>query len=151
MFNIDFPLVHKLDQAANVIEFTIFHYDYGIFVGVSICQYGIKKCAACTQNHSMCAQCSSLAGQCYIAKRFTIQQLREHGLQIAVVILPPKTILLHCHFRIKLCRRQQRSAQHKAIRQANESTWNETKQKRNELFQLLKAYVVHIVFCSSAL
>lgn len=48
VFNIDFPLVHKLDQAANVIEFAIFHYNYGIFVGVSIRQYGIEKCAART-------------------------------------------------------------------------------------------------------
>lgn len=34
------------------------------------------------------------AGQRHVAKALPLQQLREHGLQIRVVVLPPEAVLL---------------------------------------------------------
>lgn len=88
MFNVNFSFVHELDQAFDVFEFTIFHYDNGILFDGTICQNRIEECTTRAQHHTVCFQRLTFAGQSHVTETAPIEQLGKHVLQITVMIFP---------------------------------------------------------------
>lgn len=89
MFYIDFAAIHKVHQALDVFETTVAHQYYWILaVHTARTENRIKVRAARAQHHPMGAQQLSLAGNCHVTEAAAIEKLREHRLQIAVMVFP---------------------------------------------------------------
>lgn len=97
MFHIYLALIHKIQQALDILELAVTHHNNRFFLHTAIGQDRIKVGAARTQHHTMCLQSLSFASNGHIAKTATIEQLCKHVLQITVVELPAQAILLGCH------------------------------------------------------
>lgn len=89
MLHVDLALVHELDEAFDLRKGNVLHDDDRItFTGV-VGEHGVEEGAAGAQDDAMGADELTLAGQGHVAEATAIQQLGEHGLQIAMVVLPP--------------------------------------------------------------
>lgn len=97
MVHIDFALVHELDQASDILEAAVTHQNDRILaVEVVVAEDGLEVRAASAQHDAMRAQRLALARNRHVAEAAAVQQLREHVLQIVLVVLPFQTVLL-CH------------------------------------------------------
>lgn len=94
MLHIDLALVHEIDQTFDVVEASVLHDDDGILLVGVFRQDRVKVDAAGAQDDPVCLDRLLLTGQCDIAEAAPVQQVREHGLQITVMVLPPQTVLL---------------------------------------------------------
>lgn len=80
MFQINFTLIHKFDQALDIGECNILHDDNRVtFTGI-IGKDRVEKCTTGTQYHPMSPNQLALTGQSDITKTAPIQELREHSL-----------------------------------------------------------------------
>lgn len=94
MLHIDLALVHELNETLDLGKCNILHDDYRItFVGI-VREHRIEEGAAGAQYDAMRPYQLALARQRHIAETTAVQQLREHGLQITVMVLPAQAILL---------------------------------------------------------
>jgi len=97
MLHIDFPLVHELDEALDLRKGHILHNDDRITFAGIVGEHGVEEGAAGAEDDSVGADELTLAGQGHVAEATAIQKLGEHGLQIAMVVLPPQAVLLRQH------------------------------------------------------
>lgn len=98
MFDINFAAIHELDQTPNVLELAVLHDDDRILVCVAIREDRIEECAARAQHDPVRFDGLALARERHVTEAAAVQQLREHRLQVAVMILPSQTVLLQGHF-----------------------------------------------------
>lgn len=97
MLHIDLALVHELDETLDLGEGDILHDDYRITFAGIVRQHRVEEGAARTEHHTMGPYQLALAGERHIAEASAVQQLREHRLQIAMMVLPAQAILLRQH------------------------------------------------------
>lgn len=94
MLHIDLALVHELNETLDLRKCNILHYDYRIpFAGI-IREHRIEEGAAGAQDDTMCPYQLTLTRQGHITEATSVQELREHGLQITVMVFPAQAILL---------------------------------------------------------
>lgn len=98
MFHVDLAAVHEVDERLHVLEPTVAHQNDRILaVHVAVAEDRIEVGAARAQDDPVGAQRLALARDRHVAEAAAVEQLREHRLQIAVVILPAQAVLLRRH------------------------------------------------------
>lgn len=94
VLHIDLALVHELNEALDLGKCHILHYDNRITFAGIVREHRIKEGAAGAQDHAMGPYQLTLARQGHVTEAASVQQLREHRLQITVMVLPAQAILL---------------------------------------------------------
>lgn len=97
MFNVDFSFVHKLHKAFNVNILNILHYKDGILFFV-LWENAFEVGTASREHYFVGLYCSAFTGQSHITKGLPVQELREHCLEVRMMVPPSEAILLRKHF-----------------------------------------------------
>lgn len=96
MGHINLAIVHKVYHNLEVGELDILQNDNGMLARVD-CEEGLEVRAAGRQDDFVRLEMSALGGECHINEGFIIQETRENGDKVGLVVVPTQTELLHRH------------------------------------------------------